>query len=201
MGPGSRPGRRGDRCAIEFQTQFRLLAALSARGLHQLHARRKKGAGKAGCRLHPRSCTKCTSGPQGNRVNPAFPAQWFYGLLRAHPGVPSSLAPVASGLTMQPKPGRAGRTSQDLTPDRGVRSSRLHRPRPSLLNAPRRLAARAEFWQQRLAASFVRAPDNRSRQSRPAIPCAPDAVASIASQPTVRDDSRSAPSRVRRAEL
>ena len=41
----------------------------------------------------------------------------------------------------------------------------------------------ASFVEDSFAAPFVRAPDDRSRSSiRPAIPCAPDAVASIASR-------------------
>src|SRR5258707_13637609 len=44
------------------------------------------------------------------------------------------------------------------------------------------LVPSGEFWQRRLAASFVRAPADRSRK-RPALRshCAPNAVASIAS--------------------
>jgi len=44
------------------------------------------------------------------------------------------------------------------------------------------LVLSGEFWRRRLAASFVRAPADRS-QERPALRshCAPDAVASIAS--------------------
>ena len=62
------------------------------------------------------------------------------------------LAPVVLGLTMH-GPGRAGCISQNLTPARGVRSTRLHRPRPSPLNAPPGLAARQssgeDGWQRR----------------------------------------------------
>ena len=116
---------------------------------------RRRAQGKPGADCTRGRAPECTSRPQGNRINPAFPAQWCYGLLRARPGVPSSLAPVVPELTMHPKPGRAGCISQNLTPDRGVRPTRLRRPRPSLLNAPRGLAARAEFWQKQLAAPFV----------------------------------------------
>jgi hypothetical protein len=31
--------------------------------------------------------------PQVHRIDPAFPAQWFYGLLRALPGEPGLLSP------------------------------------------------------------------------------------------------------------
>src|SRR6266404_6335824 len=51
-----------------------------------------EGAGKAGCPMHPqprvRNKTKHTSVvTTGLPGHPAFPAQWFYGLLRALPGV------------------------------------------------------------------------------------------------------------------
>jgi len=39
--------------------------------------------------------------PQGSRDNPAFPAQWCYGLLRALPGVPGLIASVAWGSSPQ----------------------------------------------------------------------------------------------------
>ncbi len=50
-----------------------------------------EGAGKAGRALHPRSrvqnCTKnCTRAYRSSGGIPAFPAQWFYGFLRALPG-------------------------------------------------------------------------------------------------------------------
>jgi hypothetical protein len=76
-------------------------------------------------------------------------------LIRALPGVTSSLAPVALELTMQPKPGRARCISQDLAPAWGAGTTRLHRPRPFSLNAPPGLAAQAKFWRTRLAAPFV----------------------------------------------
>src|ERR1700738_772890 len=50
---------------------------------------KQEGAGKAGRRLHPWvPCKKSTGvGPQVQPDRPAFPAQWFYGLLRTVPGV------------------------------------------------------------------------------------------------------------------
>ena len=58
----------------------------------ELPALQSEGAGKTGCRLHPRSrvpmhTTRC--GTRAYRYSgsiPAFPAQWLYGLLRALPG-------------------------------------------------------------------------------------------------------------------
>src|SRR5882672_5182308 len=53
--------------------------------------RATKGAGKTGCALHPRSRvpnaqTKRTRAYRFSGSIPAFPAQWFCGLLRALPG-------------------------------------------------------------------------------------------------------------------
>jgi len=80
----------------------------------------KEGAGNAGCALHPRSrvqsCAKnAHTSIQGSGEHPTFPAQWLYGLSRAHPGVSGFLAPVASrNLTL--RPGRAFAPPQNLTP-------------------------------------------------------------------------------------
>jgi hypothetical protein len=51
----------------------------------------REGAGKTGCALHPRSHvqdaqSKRTRAYRFSGNTPAFPAQWFYGLLRALPG-------------------------------------------------------------------------------------------------------------------
>ena len=51
----------------------------------------REGAGKTGCALHPRSrvqicAKKRTRAYRFSGGNPAFPAQWLYGLLRALPG-------------------------------------------------------------------------------------------------------------------
>jgi len=57
-----------------------------------------EGAGKAGCRLHPWvPCKKArgrTTGSTG--ITPAFPARWFYGLLRALPGDRAFLPPSSA---------------------------------------------------------------------------------------------------------
>ena len=52
---------------------------------------------------------------QGSGGNPTFPAQWLYGLYRAHPGVSGVLAPVAS-RKLALRPGRAFAPPKDLTP-------------------------------------------------------------------------------------
>jgi hypothetical protein len=68
-----------------------------------------------------------------------------------------------------PAPGRAGFASADLTP-----ASRRQDHTTSLS----------------ASASFVGTPSDRSRETRPATTCAPDAAASTASRPNVRDDGQ-----------
>src|SRR5216683_2237699 len=87
-----------------------------------LHFRppKSEGAGNAGCALHPRSrvqtCTKKrTRAYRFSGGNPTFPAQWFYGLLRALPGDRACLTPSPSGFGTS-APGRADRPPKDLTP-------------------------------------------------------------------------------------
>ena len=47
-----------------------------------------------GVRRHPWWAEECPVSPQVYRVHPAFPAQWFYGFLRALPGDRASIATV-----------------------------------------------------------------------------------------------------------
>src|SRR3979490_1544510 len=66
------------------------------------------------CKMHKQKRTRAYRFSGGN---PAFPAQWFYGLFRALPGEPSSFATVTSRIT-----------PQSLAPASGARTTRLHRP-------------------------------------------------------------------------
>src|ERR1700681_3994777 len=81
-------------------------------------------------RAQGRPGARCTRGPVCNCYwqkrtrayrfsggNPAFPAQWFYGLFRALPGEPSSFATVTSQIS-----------PQSLAPASGARTTRLRRP-------------------------------------------------------------------------
>src|SRR5258708_18596951 len=66
--------------------------------LKNLPPSKTEGAGKAGCALHPRSRVqfaqrKRTRAYRFSGEHPAFPAQWFYGLLRALPGERAFLPP------------------------------------------------------------------------------------------------------------
>ena len=81
----------------------RVLAALIARGLLEpCRSFGKEGAGKAGCALHPRSRMQMhkemrTRAYRFSGGNPAFPARWFYGFLRALPGDRAFLPPSPCG--------------------------------------------------------------------------------------------------------
>jgi hypothetical protein len=87
----------------------------------------EEGAGKAGCRLHPWApCNKKhggrTTGVTGN--NPAFPARWFYGLLRALPGDRAFFATVIPRCDSQNLAPASGRQNHTTSPSAsGLRSS------------------------------------------------------------------------------
>jgi hypothetical protein len=162
---------------------------------------RTEGAGKAGCRLHPRSCATKNArvDHRFNRIIPAFPARMVYGLLRILPGEPSSFATVAPRMTDASQPGRADTSPQDLTPASGVRTIRLRRPRPSPPKVLPDLVPSGEFRRRWAAAPSVRAPVDRSRKNPPCNPVCARHCRVHRIPPRVRDDSRSAPVRVRRA--
>src|SRR6188768_3863246 len=80
-----------------------------------------EGAGNAGCALHPRSrvrnrAKKLHTSIQGSGEHPTFPAQWFDGLSRAHPGVSGSSRLRRLRIAGSSAPGRADVPSADLTP-------------------------------------------------------------------------------------
>jgi hypothetical protein len=82
-----------------------------------------EGAGNTGCALHPRSrvqkCTKKrTRAYRFSGGNPAFPAQWFYGLFRALPGDRAFLPPSPAKVAFRELERQR----------RGVRTTRLRRP-------------------------------------------------------------------------
>ena len=81
----------------------------------------EEGAGNAGCALHPRSRVqiarvKTHTSIQGSGEHPTFPAQWLYGLSRAHPGVSGSSRLRRLRIAGSSAPGRADVPSADLTP-------------------------------------------------------------------------------------
>ena len=118
-----------------------------------------------------RQQTKTHTSIQVSGGNPAFPAQWLYGLYRALPGERIRLVPVAAGLI-------ADRIRSDRFRHRQLGTSNGCRNHTVLPYA---------------TTPFVCAPFDRSRvwlNPKPALQftCAPDAAASTASHPSVRDD-------------
>ena len=75
------------------------------------------------CKMHKQKRTRAYRF-SGN--TPAFPARWFYRLCHALPGDEFVLASVVSGRRSD-RFGRAGRTSANLTPATGARTTRFCR--------------------------------------------------------------------------
>src|SRR5260370_37693879 len=70
------------------------------------------------CKMHIKKRTRAY---RFSGEHPAFPAQWFYGLLRALLGEPGSFATIA----------RESLLLTNLAPASGARTTRLRRPLPS----------------------------------------------------------------------
>src|SRR5437899_1660662 len=130
--PGWMLAAASARRARAHQAHLRDLAARSARGLHLgSPSLRKEGAGRPGARCTRGLVCNCaqrtrTRAYRSSGEHPAFPAQWFYGVLRALPGVRIPLATVIRELMDGAEPGRAGTSSADLTPATGARTTRLY---------------------------------------------------------------------------
>src|SRR5882724_11545701 len=97
----------------------------------------EEGAGKAGCPPHPWSACnkKHAAEPQVQADQPAFPAQWFYGLYVLSP-VTSLVATVACGsypASLAPASERQDHTTSPSAATSFVRAlfARLTLPRPS----------------------------------------------------------------------
>ena len=70
--------------------------------------------------------------------HPAFSAQWFDGLWRALPGDEFALASVIGALTVLRDPVGLAKTSADLTPATGARTTRFCRARTAFAKRARR---------------------------------------------------------------
>src|SRR5450631_1991970 len=99
---------------LRLHPHLRILAARCARGLHIVVP---PTGGSRECRMRAAPAVSCAKAQkkahtsvQGSGGNPTFPAQWLYGLFRAHPGVSGFPAPVAS-RNLALRPGRAFVTS------------------------------------------------------------------------------------------
>jgi hypothetical protein len=149
--------------------------------------------GKPGARGTRSPCAlvvRTRSSPQVARLIRLSLRNGFNGLCRALPGDEFLFVTVAGELPIYRRPGRASQISASLTPATGARTTRFCRtqlPSPKL-SADRMLPD--EFWPRRLSAGRLRAV--RSLTGEPALRSrhAPDAAASTASHPNVRDDGQ-----------
>src|SRR5712671_711627 len=119
-------------------SRLRDLAARGARGFAKIvRPEITEGAGNAGCALHRRSrvqnCKKRTRAYRFSGGNPAFPAQWFYGLLRALLGDQACLTPSSALLIadLTPASGRQNHTTSPYASGRArLARCRVHRIPP-----------------------------------------------------------------------
>src|SRR5260221_12214915 len=121
-------------------SRLRIPAARCARGLAKtIRPEITEGAGHAGRSMHPQPRVQNKKahehshhGHTGN--HPAFPAQWFYGLLRALPGDQACLTPSPAILLadLTPASGRQNHTTWPYASASFVRLAiaRLTLPRP-----------------------------------------------------------------------
>ena len=169
----------------------------SARGLKLIRPKRREGAGNAGCLLHPRSrvqrvCEETHTSIQVQSEQSGIPCAVVLRLIPCSPRRRIPLASVADGLAVHRNPVGFRKTSAGLTPATGARTTRLCRTQPPVF--AKGLAGHWRLSSARCA---------RSRSKSP--PCehahAPDAAASTASRPNVRDDGQRPSSRDRTAEI
>jgi hypothetical protein len=143
-----------------------------------------EGAGKAGRALHPRSRVQYVhknthTSIQVQRRTSGLPCAMVLRLMASSPRRRIRLVTVIDGLAGLSNPVGLAKTSIDLTPATGARTTRFCRTR------------------QRRSSGASRS----LTENRPAISFAPDAAASTASHPNVRDDGRRPSSGMRRREL
>ena len=156
----------------------------------------KEGAGNAGCTLHPRShvpnCAKEThmSIQVQSEALRHSPRNGFTAYAVLSPATNSSCH-RHQRIDGFATPGWADENLRRLDTSNGCQDHTV------LPYAATRLRQKAQpgFGVVRLAR------DDRSRETRPAISFAPDAAASTASHPNVRDDGRRPSSGMRRREL
>jgi hypothetical protein len=151
-----------------IQTQLPVLAARRARGFEIIFAPLGK-RGRRECRMHAApavSCAMCTRRcaheHTGQRRQSDIPCAMALRLMPRSPRRRIRLASVVNGLKVSCAPGWARKTSADLTPATGARTTRFCRT------------------QQRRSSGA----DRSLTEIRPAIPLARDAIASTATRPT-----------------
>jgi hypothetical protein len=122
---------------------------------------KREGAGNAGCPIHPQPV--CRKNAHGRRhrftgINRHSLRNGFNGLLRALPGDEFLFVTVIGELTVLRNPVGFAKTSADLTPATGARTTRLHRPRPVFAQRLRRVCTSHEALMKTEASPFVCAP-------------------------------------------
>ena len=151
-----------------------------------------EGAGKAGCPRHPQSCARMHMTDRRCAGTPGLPCAM---VLTAY----AALSPETNSSCLRrwrigdrSKPGRARRISVSLTPATGAGTTRFCRPQLPSRGAPTGLmCCRPKFparaFKRRSSArrSIAHKPKLALRTHR-----APDAAASTATCPNVRDDGR-----------
>jgi hypothetical protein len=135
----------------------------------------KRGRRESRVRAAPAvSCARCTKEcahehtGSAEAIRPSL-RNGFTAYFRALPGDRACLSPSPREIQQSPRPVGLTCLSRDLTP---ASRRQNHTTSPSA------------------SASFVSVLCDRSRETRPAIPSAPDAAASTASRPNVRDDGQ-----------
>ena len=130
--PGTRRGSRnsqGRRMQIQFQTTnttSHCRGAMRPSFALVFTLENKRAQGRPGCALHPRSRVQRASNKSAHEhtgsaeSSPAFPAQWFYGLLRDLPGETSSIATVAWPNCSAKLGASVGRPNHATSPYAGV---------------------------------------------------------------------------------
>jgi hypothetical protein len=152
--------------------QFRDPAARCARVVEKSLAR-KRAQGMPGarctrglaCKMHK---GKRTRAYRYSRRHSGIPRAMALRLMPRSPRRRIRLVTVIGGLKVLSRPVGLAKTSADLTPATGARTTRFCR------TPQHRSSARC----------------NRSRETRPAISCSPNAAASTASHSNVRDDGQ-----------
>jgi hypothetical protein len=105
-----------------FNSKQQIHVGISRRDAPEVCGSLSLKRGSRECRMRAAPAVPCAKGRkkthtsiQGSGGDPTFPAQWLYGLYRAHPGVSGFPASVASRYPAL-RPGRAFAPPKDLTP-------------------------------------------------------------------------------------
>jgi hypothetical protein len=172
-------------------------AARFALVLQNRFARRKEGAGNAGCLLHPRSRVQYVhknthTSIQVQSEHSGIPCTMVLRLMPRSPRRRIRLVTVISELPVLPRPVGPTKTSADLTPATGARTTRFCRTQPAFAKETSPVSARPPQFSQSRGTSAGRLRAASSLTGEPALRrrCAPDAAASTASHPNVRDDGQ-----------